>query len=310
MVHSIGGIQATTSGNVGETMADWILYLVLGLGGFIGLLILNGVRIWWTRVRPRQPKLHADWAADCELTTSAVFNDSMITFRNVRDFHWRTTRDRDEKWADEVTVDSTKVKHIWFVVDQFHAFRGMSHTYLTFEFFDGTCLSFSFETRRERGKKYHPWTGLWRSYELYLLVGFERDVTQLRTHGRSNIVSMYRVITPPDKERQMIVQMSHRLNQLATRPEFYHTLFKTCNTSIVNAVNAVTPGRIPFLWRNFLPGYTPKAALKLNLIEDWGGLEATMEKARVDRYAQDWDEESDYSAFIRGALPPSPHDEQ
>ena len=56
----------------------------------------------------------------------------------------------------------------------------------------------------------------------------------------------------------MIVQMAHRLNQLADRPEFYHTLFKTCNTSIVKAVNAVTPGRIPFLWRNFLPGYTRK----------------------------------------------------
>ena len=96
----------------------------------------------------------------------------MITFRNVRDFHWRTTRDRDEKWADEVLVDSTKVKDIWFVVDQFHAFRGMSHTYLTFEFEDGTCLSFSFETRRQRGK-YIP-GGLWRSYELYLLVGFEQ----------------------------------------------------------------------------------------------------------------------------------------
>ena len=62
----------------------------------------------------------------------------------------------DEKWADEVLVDSTKVKDIWFVVDQFHAFRGMSHTYLTFEFENGTCLSFSFETRRQRGKKYHP----------------------------------------------------------------------------------------------------------------------------------------------------------
>ena len=186
----------------------------------------------------------------------------------------------------------------------------MSHTYLTFEFHDGTCLSFSFETRRQRGKRYHPWTGLWRSYELYLLVGFERDVTQLRTHGRNNIVSMYRVITPPDKDRQMIVQIAHRLNQLANRPEFYHTLFKTCNTSIVRAVNTVTPGRIPFLWRNFLPGYTPKAALKLNLIEDWGGLEATMEKARFDQHAQGWDGVSDYSAYIRSGMPPSPFDEQ
>ena len=42
----------------------------------------------------------------------------MITFRNVRDFHWRTTRDRDERWADEVKVDSEQVKHIWFVVDR------------------------------------------------------------------------------------------------------------------------------------------------------------------------------------------------
>jgi hypothetical protein len=121
---------------------------------------------------------------------------------------------------------------------------------------------------------------------------------------------MYRVITPPDKERQMIVQMAHRLNQLADRPEFYHTLFKTCNTSIVKAVNTVTPGRIPFLWRNFLPGYTPKAALKLKLIEDWGGLEATMQRARVDEHAKDWDEESDYSAFLRSALPPSSLDEE
>jgi len=121
---------------------------------------------------------------------------------------------------------------------------------------------------------------------------------------------MYRVITPPDKDRQMIVQMAHRLNQLADRPEFYHTLFKTCNTSIVKAVNTVTPGRIPFLWRNFLPGYTPKAALKLKLIEDWGGLEATMQRARVDEHAKDWDEESDYSAFLRSGLPPSSLDEE
>ena len=47
------------------------------------------------------------------------------------------------KMADEVLVDSMKVKDIWFVVDQFHAFRGMSYIYLTFEFEDGTCLSFS-----------------------------------------------------------------------------------------------------------------------------------------------------------------------
>ena len=123
-------------------MAEWMLYVLLALFGFIVSLVAQWCSHLVDAYTAAQPKLHADWAADCELTSSAVFNDSMITFRNVRDFHWRTTRDRDEKWADEVLVDSTKVKDIWFVVDQFHAFRGMSHTYLTFEFEDGTCLHF------------------------------------------------------------------------------------------------------------------------------------------------------------------------
>ena len=90
---------------------------------------------------------------------------------------------RDENWAEEVKVDEEDLKVVWFVVDHFHSLKGLAHTYLTFEFGCGTCLSFSFETRREKGERYHPWDGLWRAYELYLLVGFERDVTGLRTHG-------------------------------------------------------------------------------------------------------------------------------
>ena len=70
-------------------------------------------------------------------------------------------------------------------------------------------------------------------------------------------------------------------------------------------VNRVTPGRVPFLWRNFLPGYTPKAALKLGLIEDWGGFEATLEKARIDEVAREWDGKGSYSAMLREHLPPS-----
>ena len=66
-----------------------------------------------------------------------------------------------------------------------------------------------------------------------------------------------------------------------------------------------TPGRIPFIWRNFLPGYTPKAALKLGLIEDWGGLEKTLEFARVDEVAKSWKGEAGYSQLIRKNIPSS-----
>ena len=288
---------------------DFVQGLLILLGSVAALVGLRLLYVWNTRIRPLEPSLGLEWAADCEHLTTATVEGSKITFHNVRDFTWRTTKDRVENWADEVLVALDDLKAVWFIVDHFHSIKGLAHTYLTFEFGEGTCLSFSFESRREKGERYHPWDGLWRAYELYLLVGFERDVTGLRTHGRGNKDYMFRAMTPPGKNKELLMGMIQKLNDLAVNPEWYHSLLTTCNTSIVRIVNQVTPGRIPFLWRNFLPGYTPKAAFKLKLIEDWGGLEATLEKARIDQKSQEWDGVEDYSAMLRSFLPKSTMDE-
>ena len=282
-------------------MNTWIQ---LTLGTVLAVVFLSFM-VWFIRVRPRQPQLEAVWNSDCELITTADIDDTKITFRNVRDFFWRTTKDRDESWIDEVTVDTEEIKDIWFIVDHFHSLHGLAHTYLTFEFNDGTCLSFSFEARRRVKHRSHPWDGLWSNYELYLLVALESDMTGLRTNARGNKDYMFRGITPPEKDKHMLIRMAQKANQLSETPEWYHSLLTTCNTSIVRMVNRVTPGRVPFLWRNFLPGYTPRAALKLGLIEDWGGLEMTLEKARIDLIAQQWNGEGSYSEMLRRHLPSS-----
>jgi len=278
--------------------------VLLALALLFVIFVMRFYYVWRTRVRPLQPSLDLEWAADCRHLTTATVDGNDITFHMVRDFTWRTTRDRDENWVENVPVKLDELQDIWFMVDHFHSLKGLAHTYLTFDFKDGTSLSFSFETRREKGERYHPWDGLWRAYELYLLVGFERDVTGLRTHGRKNKDYMFRAITPPGKDKMLLMGLINKLNQLAVEPEWYHSLLTTCNTSIVRLVNQVTPGRIPFLWRNFLPGYTPKAAFRLKLIEDWGGFERTLELARIDERAQAWDGKEDYSLMIRSSLPP------
>ena len=265
--------------------------------------------VWFTRIRPREPSTDADWNTDCEFQSTAVIEENHITFSKIRDFTWRTTRDRDERWDDNVKFDMREIKDIWFVVDHFHKIHGLAHTFLSIEFNDGRCISISFEARRVKGERYHPWKGLWRSYELYLLVGYERDLLGLRTNARGNRDYLFRAVTPPDKDRQLLVAIAQKMNQLNQNAEWYHSLLTTCNTSIVKVVNKITPGRIPFVWRNFLPGYTPKAAFKLGLIEDWGGLEKTLEIARVDILAKQWDEKSDYSTFIRSHMPSSASNE-
>ena len=283
-------------------------YLELALaiiGTIITIVAFRLYYLWFTRIRPRVPSTDSDWNTDCEFQSKAIIEGDHITFTKIRNFTWRTTKDRDEFWDDNVKFDLREIKDVWFVVDHFHKIHGLAHTFLSIEFNDGRCISISFEARRVKGERYHPWKGLWRSYELYLLIGYERDLLGLRTNARGNRDYLFRAVTPPGKDRQLLLSIAQKMNQLSENAEWYHSLLTTCNTSIVKVVNKITPGRIPFIWRNFLPGYTPKAAFKLGLIEDWGGLEKTLEVARVDELAKDWDGVSDYSSFIRQHMPDS-----
>ena len=229
----------------------------------------------------------------------------IIKIGNVRDFTWRSSRDHDVKWVTK-DVDATKIKDVWFIIDHFHRLRALAHTMISFEFEDGEVLTFSFETRRPLGEKYHPWDGMWRSFELYLLVATERDALHLRTNARRHKVHMYRVQHPEGKDKALLIQLCKRVNELKDRPEWYHTLSASCTTTIVSQVNKVTPGRIPFTWRALLPGHAARAAFKLGLVEDWGGYDETLQQSRIDLKAQSWNGESDYSEYIRESLPPSP----
>ncbi len=251
----------------------------------------------------QNPELERDWVADCAKLTTATFKGSTVSLKNVRDFTWVSKREHDDKWSN-IKVNLNEIVDIWFVIDHFHKIRAMAHTMLTFEFKNGQYITFSFETRREVGERYNPWDGLWRAYELYLLVATESDALHLRTNIRGNKVHLYRVQAPPGKDKALFNALCDRANQLASSPEWYHTFSKTCTTSIVDQVNLITPGRIPRMWRTLLPGHAARAAWKLKLIEDWGGYDATLEASRVDERAKKWNGKEEFSSFIRAHFPP------
>ncbi len=282
-----------------ENLPQFIAYTI---GAVFGIILLRYAWLWWTRVRPRVPELDREWWSDCAELSHAEMNGNIIKITNVRDFTWRSSKDHDVKWVSK-SVDATKIKDVWFIIDHFHRLKALAHTMISFEFEDGEVLTFSFETRRELGDKYHPWDGMWRAFELYLLVATERDALHLRTNARKHKVHMYRVRTPEGKDKALLVQLCKRVNELKARPEWYHTLSASCTTTIVSQVNRVTPGRIPFTWRTLLPGHAARAAFKLGLLEDWGGYSETHRKSRIDQNAQTWNGEGDYSAHLRESLP-------
>ncbi len=257
----------------------------------------------YVRIKSLEPGLDKEWVADCAKHGAATYKGSKVTMKNVRDFTWEGKRGHNSKWID-TKVDIDDITDVWYVIDHFHKIKGLAHTMLTFEFGDGQFITFSFETRREVGERYHPWDGLWRAYELYLLVATESDALHLRTNARKHKVHLFRVQTPPGKDKALFNALCDRLNSLSEQPEWYHTFGKTCTTSIVDQVNLITPGRIPRMWRTLLPGHSAKAAWKLKLVEDWGGFESTMAASRIDERARNWDGSEDYSRFIRAHLPP------
>ncbi|MBT6972019.1 MAG: DUF4105 domain-containing protein [Euryarchaeota archaeon] len=283
------------------------LLLVIGcvIAAEIIVILLRYAWLWWTRVRPRKPALDREWWSDCAEHASVNRDGDNFTIQNVRDFTWRSSRDHDVSWIEK-KVNTNEIKDVWFIIDHFHKIRGLAHTMLSFEFNDGQVLTFSFETRREIGDKYHPWDGMWRAFELYLLVATERDALHLRTNVRSHKVHMYRVDGPEGKAKALFEQLCNRNNQLLERPEWYHTLSASCSTTIISQVNAITPGRIPKTWRALLPGHAARAAFKYGLIEDWGGYEKTLKISRIDEHARSWDEAGDFSEHIREHLPSTP----
>ena len=190
---------------------------------------------------------------------------------------------------------------VWYFVEHFHWLKGLAHVLLSFEFAGDRFVTCSFETRRVKGQRYHPWTGLWRGYELLLLWGGEEDLVRLRTNGRKTSVYLFPCEVPEGKGEELFLRLCQRTNQLAEKPEWYHTLHTTCTTSLVEVVNKVTPRRIPFMWRLLLPGHSPRAAYRLGLIRDpeQRGYEATLAACAITEKAQAHGATQGFSRAIR-----------
>ena len=222
--------------------------------------------IWLTlRHLSLRPSNDRSWVNDNERVATAEFDGDVVTIRNVRDFHWRTTRDFDERWID-VKINLDKMSKIWFVLEYFDPKkRQMAHTIIGFETENGERIACSIEVRREKGERYHPLKGLFRQYELIYVWATERDVIGVRTRCRKKSVThlFEAVVLGPGNERRMLESYLRRTNKLSEDPEWYNTITNTCTTNIVGHVNEVYPGRVPRAISILLPPGLGTAPLPL-----------------------------------------------
>ena len=248
------------------------------------------------------PSNDRSWVNDNQRLASVEITGDKAHIKNVRDFSWRTTKDYDERWID-MTIDLNKVRKIWFILEYFSPERKeLAHTILSYEFDDGRRLACSIEVRRKEGSRFHPLKGMFRSYELIYVWGTESDIIGVRSRCRrkSKTHLFEGVVLGPGNERRMLESYLRRTNKLAKDPEWYNTITNTCTTNIVNHVNEVYPGRVPWAIGILMPGLSPKMLLRNNLVKSSGNIDETMESSLIDSISEKWDDSRDFGDWIRG----------
>lgn len=229
----------------------------------IGASLLCAWLIFVLIVRPSNDR---DWHADqTRLATADIAGDA-VTIHDVRNATYRSTTDFDLRWETR-RYDLSRLASVWFVVEPFADWRGPAHTFLSFGFDDGEYIAISVEIRKERGESFSPLRGLLRQYEIAYVIGDERDLIGLRANHRKDDVFLYPIRATHDQARALFVSMLERANRIAAEPEFYNTLSNTCTSNIVDHIESIAPGRVPWSYKTLLPAYSDDLAYDLGLID-------------------------------------------
>lgn len=247
-----------------------------------------------------RPSNDRDWTPDQSILATAEIDGNAITFRNIRNFEYRSTTDYTPSYYDK-TFDLEKIKAVYFIVEPFSGYKGAAHTFLSFEFEGDNFVAVSVEIRKEKGEIFSAYKGLMRQYELMYVIADERDVVKLRSNFRKDLVYVYPAKTTKEKMQALFLDIANRVNELAEKPEFYNTITNTCTTNIFSHVNRITPGRIPLSTELLLPENSDRKAFELGLIDtDITSFEDVRKAFLINERAEQFADDPQFSLRIRG----------
>ncbi len=254
----------------------------------IGLIILDtlivaGILLYFLA----EPRSDRNWLHDLSKDTTAAFNeDGTVTITNIRDWSYKKGELVTDEWIESTTLRPQEVVRAWFVLEPFGEWDAVGHTYLTFEFKDGSAYSFSVEARREAHEGYSAFMGLWRQYELSYTWGTERDFLTRRLLYLAHPVRMYPLAANEEEARSLFVTLLERTNDVSAHPRFYHTLFANCTNVLAELANESAPGAVPYDISWNLPGLSDGFLMREGLIPLEGTIEETKSAYDVTPYKE------------------------
>ncbi len=247
---------------------------------------------------PVSPSNYRQWIPKQARLPWVEFDGTRIQVHDVRNFDYVTETDHIERYETR-KYDLRELESVDYMVVPFPAAPLLAHTMLSFGFGQGRYLVSSVEARLEQGESYSPLLGGLRQYELIYVLADERDALRLRADVRGDDVYVYRVQAPPDKLRDLFVDILDRVNQLRDTPEFYDTLTNNCTTNIARHVNRIAPARVPLGSEVLLSGLSPRLIYDLGLLDSSRSFEELTVAANASPRIRESRLAADFSERIR-----------
>lgn len=244
-----------------------------------------------------QPSNDREWSPEFSRLPQVQRSDDIVKVQNVRNIEWLSEEDFVLRY-DDYTFALSDIVGVDFVVVPF-AFRPIAHTMLSFELLDGRFIGVSVEIRTEAGEDYSTVLGMARQFEVTYVVADERDLIRRRTRHLNAEVYVYPTVATPIQAQQLFLDVAERMNELALRPEFYHTLVNNCTTNLVSHVNRLNPSRVPYSIGVLLPGLADRYAYELGILDRRIPFDDLKRAAKVNDLAELYYDDPDFSRRIR-----------
>jgi hypothetical protein len=265
---------------------------------FIAVVVF-ALYVFWKR-----PSNDRDWSPDQQLLPVVEFKvppvgGEKILIKNIRHTSYKTAKDYTVSYYDR-EYDLNKLQKVWLFLTHFTGYKFAAHSFLSFEFEGGEFVSISIEVRKKKGEKYSAVKGLFRQFELMYVIADERDVVKLRTDHHKDNVFLYPLKLSKEKSQELFCDMLKRSNNISQTPEFYHSISNACFGNIVDHINNILPGKMPFDYRVILPENADKYAHALDMIDTDFPINEARKKHQINALAEKYADDPDFSLRIRG----------
>jgi hypothetical protein len=276
----------------------WLIWLSRRRRTFAVFIVLfAGVVAWWISIMPSHDR---PWRPEVAVMPRAIIDGDRVHITGVRDFDYRSRNDFTVHYQER-EVQLSHLTGLDFFVSYWSE-GPVAHTFVSFTFDNAPPLSISIETRPEEGEGFDPLASLFKQFELIYVVGDERDVVRVRTNYRKETVYLYRLNSPVESVRKLLLVYLERINELADRPEFYHLLTNSCTINIIRYANAA--GRTgQFNIRHLLNGLIDSYLYHSGRVNTDLPFEDLRRRSLINDVAQAADKAPDFSDRIRAAVP-------